>query len=148
MCIRDSAIDDFGATVDDHLRGLLASGVGRLVRRAALRRVAVATTDPSVVRWMQPDYVVLLGGGGRPPTLLRSPHAAGAAAAWRPQITIAYSTAAFDEEGEDQADPLLAAVAAGGGRAAHSSAPGYGVAAGGWREARARVVLDLSLIHI
>ena len=107
----------------------------------ALRRVAVATTDPSVVRWMQPDYVVVLGGGGRAP-LLRSPHAAGAAAAWRPQITIAYSTAAFDEEGEDQADPLLAAVAAGGGRAAHSSAPGYGVAAGGWREARARVVLD------
>ena len=26
--------------------------------------------------------------------------------------------------------------------AAHSSAPGYGVAAGGWREAHARVVLD------
>ncbi len=57
----DAQIDDFGTVVDAVQAASMASSIQKLIRSSGTKRVLIATTQPIVVHYLQPDFVVLRG---------------------------------------------------------------------------------------
>ena len=58
-----SVVDDFGTEVNHQAASSMAAGVAKFARRSGMRRVVVATMQPKLVAWLQPDWLLVLGGG-------------------------------------------------------------------------------------
>ena len=77
------------------MRRLLSAGVGRLVRRANLHTVVVASCDLGVCAWLQPDWLLTLDdAGGR---LEPNAVVARGERPLRPECRLAYCTDEFDQ---------------------------------------------------
>ena len=68
-------LDDFSDGVEPQLAFVVAASLRRAVQSRKLANVLVATRDPSLTRFLQPDRLVVLSADGAPPLVLENPNA-------------------------------------------------------------------------
>ena len=152
LALRSRAtLDDFGGFTDPHTRRLLAAGVARVVRKAALSRVAIASVDGSVCAWLQPTWLVSFSAAGVP-TLRLHP---GGGAPPKPEVCIRFDHKRFDSDGAEPIDSALALVTRHGARslaapvalAADASSPSASSSAAGQTiEVKSSVTIDAATV--
>lgn len=107
-------LDDFGGFVDAHTQQFLAIGLARIVRKADLKNIVIASCNPRLAAWLQPSLLVVFSSDGTP-RLTKNPAANPA----RVEIRLRYVTAGFDSDRNSRASTaaVVEEAQARGGRA-------------------------------
>ena len=133
--------DNFGGFVEPHTRRLLAAGMARIVSKAQLSNLVVASVDVELAAWMQPDWLVVLDARGVPTLTRRPPLVTGRRLA--AEVSIQYLDDAFDTAGAQPAvDPVLSLARRHGANATTSSALAVDSKSPGSMEVQTSVTID------
>eukprot|EP00282_Hemiselmis_andersenii_P018209 CAMPEP_0114153796 /NCGR_PEP_ID=MMETSP0043_2-20121206/24555_1 /TAXON_ID=464988 /ORGANISM="Hemiselmis andersenii, Strain CCMP644" /LENGTH=136 /DNA_ID=CAMNT_0001248873 /DNA_START=60 /DNA_END=467 /DNA_ORIENTATION=+ len=72
--IKDGAVvDDFTSVVNRHAAWAMCTSISRFIRSRGFSRVVFASSCGDVVRWLQPDWVVVLDGSGGEAKVQKNP---------------------------------------------------------------------------
>jgi hypothetical protein len=94
-------IDDFTAVVNRHAAWAMCASISRFIRHRGFKQVVFASSCGDVVKWLQPDWVVVLAPD-RSARMYKNPALGGPSECFRPAVTVTYKLDTTASEMQEQ----------------------------------------------